>query len=88
MTLELRNRLETSTGLTLPATLVWGYPTVAALGTYLSEQLQHVHPPTNSEPAPVEADHPELDHLSDEELAALLDDALDTMQSWMPDTEK
>jgi NADPH:quinone reductase-like Zn-dependent oxidoreductase/NADP-dependent 3-hydroxy acid dehydrogenase YdfG/acyl carrier protein len=39
MGLELRNRLEASLGLTLPATLVWNYPTVALLGPQLAERL-------------------------------------------------
>jgi acyl carrier protein len=40
MTLELRNRLEASTGLKLSATLVWNHPTVRALATYLGGQMQ------------------------------------------------
>jgi acyl transferase domain-containing protein/acyl carrier protein len=40
MALEMRNRLELSLGLTLPATLVWGYPHAAALVAHLAEQLQ------------------------------------------------
>jgi acyl transferase domain-containing protein/NADPH:quinone reductase-like Zn-dependent oxidoreductase/acyl carrier protein len=41
MALELRNRLERSLGLTLPATLIWAYPTMVALAAYLSEQFEH-----------------------------------------------
>ncbi|WP_141592152.1 type I polyketide synthase [Myxococcus sp. AB056] len=40
MGLEIRNRLEASLGLRLPATLVWRHPTVAALVVHLAEQLQ------------------------------------------------
>jgi NADPH:quinone reductase-like Zn-dependent oxidoreductase/acyl carrier protein/short-subunit dehydrogenase len=39
MTLELRNRLENSLGLTLSATLIWNYPTVDALTPFLTEKL-------------------------------------------------
>jgi acyl carrier protein len=39
MGLEIRNRLERSLGLTLPATLVWTYPTLAALTTYFEAAL-------------------------------------------------
>jgi phthiocerol/phenolphthiocerol synthesis type-I polyketide synthase C len=39
MALELRNRLETSLGITLPAALVWAYPTITDLATALCEKL-------------------------------------------------
>ncbi|MGH2671013.1 MAG: beta-ketoacyl reductase, partial [bacterium] len=39
MALELRNRLEASLGLTLSATLMWGYPTIAALAPHLAGKL-------------------------------------------------
>jgi acyl carrier protein len=39
MGLEIRNRLERSLGLTLPATLVWTYPTLSALTTYFEGAL-------------------------------------------------
>jgi acyl carrier protein len=40
MTLELRNRLEADLGLRLSATLVWNYPTVAALVAHLAQALR------------------------------------------------
>ncbi len=40
MTLELRNRLEASLGLTLSATLAWNYPTISALAPYLAERMR------------------------------------------------
>ncbi len=39
MGLELRNRLEATTGLTLSATMVWNYPTIAALAVELATRL-------------------------------------------------
>ncbi|MBK8323391.1 MAG: type I polyketide synthase [Betaproteobacteria bacterium] len=36
MAMELRNRLETALGRSLPATLVWNYPTVEALAEHLA----------------------------------------------------
>jgi NAD(P)-dependent dehydrogenase (short-subunit alcohol dehydrogenase family)/acyl carrier protein len=39
MALELRNRLEANLELTLPATLIWNYPTVADLANYLAGKM-------------------------------------------------
>ena len=39
MGLEIRNRLEASLGLTISATLIWTYPTLAALTGHLAEKL-------------------------------------------------
>lgn len=39
MGLELRNRLEAETGLTLSATMVWNYPTISALAQELATRL-------------------------------------------------
>src|SRR5262249_33896671 len=39
MGLELRNRIEASLGITLPATLIWTYPNVVAMAKYLAEKL-------------------------------------------------
>ena len=39
MGVELRNRIEGALGLSVPATLLWTYPTCAALSSHLLEQL-------------------------------------------------
>lgn len=39
MALELRNRLAASLGLKLPATVIWSYPTIAALAEHLAKEM-------------------------------------------------
>ena len=40
MALELRNRLESSLGLSLSATLIWAHPTIAALASHLAQKME------------------------------------------------
>ena len=54
MALELRNRLEAGTGIALPATLVWNYPTVEALAPFLAERLDVALDETRSQPKPAD----------------------------------
>jgi myxalamid-type polyketide synthase MxaE and MxaD len=73
MALELRNRLEASLGLTLPVTMVFGHPTVAALAANLMTRLElaaaTVQPPeASSKPAALDR----IAQLSDEEVDRLL----------------
>jgi myxalamid-type polyketide synthase MxaE and MxaD len=71
MTLELRNRLEADLGLRLSATLVWNYPTVAALAGHLAEALRLEAPATA-------ASIPASDHdLSSVPVAVRLDEELE-----------
>ncbi|MFD4130660.1 SDR family NAD(P)-dependent oxidoreductase, partial [Streptomyces globisporus] len=50
--LELRQRLQSATGLRLPSTLVFDYPTLTALAGYLHEQIQGTEA-VPAAPAPV-----------------------------------
>lgn len=71
--LELRNRLEASLGITLPATLVWAHPTLAALAGSLAERLGLSLDPPVPETAP--APEPELSSGDAEVLTQLLEAA-------------
>jgi NADPH:quinone reductase-like Zn-dependent oxidoreductase/acyl carrier protein len=79
MGLELRNRIEAALGVTAPATLLWTYPTVAALSAHLAFQVVHMQdgergPPPDA-PSVAPHDH-ELADLDEDGLFALLDEAL------------
>jgi phthiocerol/phenolphthiocerol synthesis type-I polyketide synthase C len=67
MALELRNRLEASLGITLPAALVWAYPTITDLAGALYERMDYAlradaHETSDAEP---ELSDEEMDLLSD-----------------------
>ncbi|HYO54311.1 type I polyketide synthase [Archangium sp.] len=80
MSMEIRNRLEATLGLKLSATLVWTYPTLAALTPYLAErmeltledrvgELRAVEAPALAQPSA--APDSEIDEMSEEEVERL-----------------
>jgi acyl carrier protein len=79
MGLELRNRIEATLGITVPATLLWTYPTVAVLSAHLIGHVvvgkdgEVTRPPDMEEASPVSE---EATPLLDEDLFALLDASL------------
>ncbi|HMD83202.1 MAG TPA: SDR family NAD(P)-dependent oxidoreductase [Terriglobia bacterium] len=87
MAIELRNVLGIAAGRTLPATLLFDYPTVESLSDYLAREvfsvefLKSSHPQAqnaNDKPVGVST---RLDELSDEEMAALLAQKLAAIES-------
>ena len=77
--IELRNRLNTATGTRLPATLVFDYPTPAALADHLQSTLlpdasaSPASAPAEDIPGPAEAMPADLDSATAEELFDLID---------------
>ena len=88
MGLELRNRLEATLGLTLPATLIWNYPTITVLATHLASLMGLTLEDTTvlqtqedgqTDPTPetsqdIEQILMEIEHLSDEDVRRILTD--------------
>jgi acyl carrier protein len=79
MTLELRNRLQASLQCTLPSTLAFDYPSIALLARYLLETLFAAAAETEPEHDQDDALLDDLDTLSRDELKALLDQELESI---------
>jgi myxalamid-type polyketide synthase MxaC len=73
MALELKNRLQASTGQQLPSTLAFDYPTTAALASFISETLGGAGAVQPQASAVATQD---LDEMSEDEAAALLAEEL------------
>jgi acyl transferase domain-containing protein len=71
MAVEFRRRLEHLTGLRLPATVVWGHPTVEALAVHLLEGMSAKAPRTGRDPAAT-SEEGALSGLSESEALATL----------------
>lgn len=86
--LELRNRLEHGLSLTLPATLVWQFPTIDTLAPHLAEKLNLVANETKpliDEPiADRQSRISEIERLSDAEAEVLLRGRLESLQLSSP----
>jgi len=81
MTLELRNRLEISLDVVLSATLIWNYPTVAALTPFLAGKME-IALAAEAVPAadtPLSEPAADLDDLSTAEVEALLAEELNAI---------
>jgi len=73
MAVELRNALTRSMGKPLPATLLFDYPNLGVLASYLMRALElHDETPTPASPVPAPVSHDDLAGMSDEEAEALL----------------
>jgi acyl carrier protein len=81
MALELRNRVEAGSGLVIPATALFNYPTVEALAGYVADELG-VPLDAGDEPEPnaARAAESELDALGRHELESLLAQELEAAQ--------
>ena len=80
---ELRNHLQHSLKIALPSTLLFDYPTIGELVNFLLQKMSEGGEPVEN--TKETAQHPETDiaplsHLSDEELARLLDEQLDALE--------
>jgi myxalamid-type polyketide synthase MxaB len=74
---ELRHRLESSLGCSLPLTVAFDYPNVEALADYLADRLELLQEEQTSEERPAkrfDAQAERLAEMSDEEVESLLAD--------------
>jgi hypothetical protein len=82
MSVDLTNRLAAGLGLTLPATLIWNYPTIARLASHLAGLMKMVSDDsaaTESQPRQQERDEIEqilrdVEQLSDSDARRILDE--------------
>ncbi|HEV2149465.1 MAG TPA: acyl carrier protein, partial [Longimicrobiaceae bacterium] len=88
MAIELRNRLEASLGVPVPATAIWNYPTVGALVPFLAQRmevpLEGTSPPAAYGIIAVPAAREDgaalaVEAITDEEAEAMLLDELDSL---------
>jgi acyl carrier protein len=86
MAVELKNRLEAELDCSLRSTLLFDYPTLEALVTYLMKEVLSVEvfPETDEKPQKTQEQEgkelTDLDELSEDEIGALLDEKLATIE--------
>ena len=82
MSIELRNQLEDALALPLPASLIWNYPTISAMASFLAEKMeipldgQSQVSPENEMQVDAQYASNQLDDLNKAELEALLAEEL------------
>ena len=88
LSVEFRNRLESSLELQLPATLIWNYPTIAQLGPHLLDRLAvatspadapETKPDRDAEPA-LSAEGSQIEQLSEAEAEKQLEEQLRNLE--------
>jgi acyl carrier protein len=81
--MELRNNLQASLGITLPSTLIYDYPTIGCITDFLLSKLTLGDAaPDRTDVTPASATNtPNLDSLSEDELGAMLDRELQDFDS-------
>ena len=92
VTVQLRNRLETGLGCSLPPTVAFEYPTVEAMTNYLAEVLGLTSSATAERQAGPVAERGEgakakLDALSEDELIAMFDNELGAIDDLIKDAK-
>jgi NAD(P)-dependent dehydrogenase (short-subunit alcohol dehydrogenase family)/acyl carrier protein len=76
--LELRNRIESALGVAMPATLLWAYPTIAALARHLISLLVGGEPAASPViPAPATASSEAVADLNPDDLLSFIDGLID-----------
>jgi acyl carrier protein len=81
VSVELKSRLETHLGRTLPAMLTFNFPNVRALSARLAEEFIPVHSSASDNGKKIEPKPVDMDLLNDEEVARLLTKKLSRIQS-------
>jgi hypothetical protein len=87
---ELRNVMAGAVDRTLPATLLFKYPTIEALSGYVLESLRVEDAPAASEAALADATAAEVESLSEDDVKKMLAEELAALSGadWMTESER